>query len=83
MLETKAKEYDNDLDVIKKAIESRLKTNDVLNKKLAQLIDAAGGKEQDPLQIEVKQPNTFKIKISILNISSIDRFVTWKGQFTN
>lgn len=52
-MEGKAKEYDIDLNVIKKAIESKLKVNDQLNKKLAELVDAAGGTEQDPLQIEV------------------------------
>lgn len=52
-MEGKAKDYDNDLNVIKKTIESKLKVNDQLNKKLAELVDAAGGKEQDPLQIEV------------------------------
>lgn len=53
LLQGKAKEYDNDLNAIKKTIESKLKVNDQLNKKLAELVDAAGGKEQDPLQIEV------------------------------
>lgn len=49
----KALEYDNDLNVIKKAIELKLKVNDRLNKKCAELVNAAGGKEMDPLQIEV------------------------------
>lgn len=53
LLEGKALEYDNDLNVIKKAIELKLKVNDQLNKKCAELVDAAGGKEMDPLQIEV------------------------------
>lgn len=57
LLEGKAKEYDIDLNVIKKAIESKLKINDQLNKKLAELVDAAGGKEQDHLQIEVNIPH--------------------------
>lgn len=54
MLEQKAKEYDDDLNGIKKAIELKLKVNDRLNKQLAQLIEAAGGKEQDPLRFEVQ-----------------------------
>lgn len=53
VLEKKATEYDKDLNGIKKAIELKLKTNDQLNKKLAQLIEAAGGREQDPLHLEV------------------------------
>lgn len=52
--EQKAKDYDRDLQIIKRTIEEKLKLHDRLNKKLAKLIEAAGGSENDPLQLKVK-----------------------------
>lgn len=54
VLEQKAKDYDRDLQIIKRSIEEKLNLHDRLNKKLAQLIDAAGGSENDPLQLKVR-----------------------------
>lgn len=53
MLDAKATEYDKDLESIKLAIQTKFKLNDRLNKQLAQLVEAAGGKEDDPLHIKV------------------------------
>lgn len=54
LFEQKAKDYDKDLQFSKRAIEEKLKLHDRLNKQLAKLIDAAGGSEDDPLQVKVK-----------------------------
>lgn len=52
--EQKAKDYDKDLQMIKRAIEEKLKLHDRLNKQMAKLIEAAGGSENDPLQLKVR-----------------------------
>lgn len=55
ILEQKAKDYDRDLQIIKRAIEEKLKLHDRLNKQLAKLTEAAGGNEDDPLQRKVRK----------------------------
>lgn len=52
-MDGKATEYDKDLENIKSAIQIKFKLNDRLNKQLAQLVEAAGGKEDDPLHLKV------------------------------
>lgn len=65
ILEQKAKDYDRDLQIIKRAIEEKLKLHDRLNKQLAKLIEAAGGNEDDPLQRKVRNvKNQMSIKAS-------------------
>lgn len=54
VFEQKAKDYDRDLLIIKRAIEEKLKLHDRLNKQLAKLIEAADGDENDPLQRKVR-----------------------------
>lgn len=54
MFEQRAKDYDRDLQIIKRAIEEKLKLHDRLNKQMAKLIEAAGGNENDPLQLKVR-----------------------------
>lgn len=61
IFEQKARDYDRDLQIIKRAIEEKLKLHDRLNKQLAKLIEAAGGSENDPLQLKVRlQQQHFK-----------------------
>ena len=55
VFEQKAKDYDRDLQIIKRAIEEKLKLHDRLNKQLAKLIEAAGGNEDDPLHRKVRK----------------------------
>lgn len=55
ILEQKAKDYDRDLQTIKRAIEKKLKLHDRLNKQFAKLIEMAGGNEDDPLQRKVRK----------------------------
>lgn len=65
ILEQKAKDYERDLQIIKRAIEEKLKLHDRLNKQLAKLIEAAGGNEDDPLQRKVRNvKNQMSIKAS-------------------
>lgn len=52
-METRAEEYDKELIGIKKSIDLKLNLSDRLNKQLAKLIEAAGGKENDPLHLQV------------------------------
>lgn len=54
VFEQKAKDYDRDLQIIRRAIEEKLKLHDRLNKQLAKLIEAAGGSENDPIQLKVR-----------------------------
>lgn len=54
-MEGKANEYDTELNAVKKSIESMMREYDVLNKRLAQLIDAAGGTEKSPQELKVKR----------------------------
>lgn len=54
IFEQKVKDYDRDLQIIRRVIEEKLKLHDRLNKKLAKLIEAAGGSENDPLQLKVR-----------------------------
>lgn len=54
IFEQKAKDYDRDLQIIKRAIEEKLKLHDRLNKQLAKLIEMAGGNEDDPVQRKVR-----------------------------
>lgn len=58
IFEQKAKDYDRDLQIIKREIEEKLKLHDRLNTELAKLIEAAGGSEDDPLQVKVKKIET-------------------------
>lgn len=53
IFEQKARDYDRDLQIIKRAIEEKMKLHDRLNNELAKLIEAAGGNEDDPLQCKV------------------------------
>lgn len=57
LLDGKAREYDKDLENIKTAIQLKFKLSDRLNKQLNQLIEAAGGKENDPLHLKVNYPH--------------------------
>lgn len=52
-MEGKANEYDSDLSSVRKSIESMMREYDVLNKRLAQLIGAAGGTELSPHELKV------------------------------
>lgn len=52
-LEKKSRGYEDELNAIKKTIIIKLKAFDVMNKQLAQLIESAGGKEEDPTEIKV------------------------------
>lgn len=52
-MEGKANEYDSDLNAVRKSIESMMREYDVLNKRLAQLIEAAGGTEMSPHELKV------------------------------
>lgn len=52
-MEGQANEYDNELATVKKSIESMMREYDVLNKRLAQLIEAAGGKEKSPHELKI------------------------------
>lgn len=54
VFEKKAKDYDRDLQTIKRIIDEKLKLHDRLNKQLSKLIEAAGGSENDPLQLKVR-----------------------------
>lgn len=54
IFEQKAKDYDRDLQIIKRAIEEKLKLHDRLNNLLAKLIEMTGGNEDDPLQQKVR-----------------------------
>lgn len=54
-MEGKASEYDGELSTVKKSIESMMREYDVLNKKLAQLIEAAGGSEKSPHELRVNK----------------------------
>ena len=63
--EQKAKDYDTDLQIIKRSIEEKLKLHDRLNKQLAKLIEAAGGSEDDPLQRKVRKSNQKHIKFRV------------------
>lgn len=56
LLDTKANEYDKDLENIKSTIQVKFKLNDRLNKQLGQLVEAADGKEDDPLHLKVIFP---------------------------
>lgn len=71
MFEQKAKDYDRDLQIIKRTIEEKLKLHDRLNKQLAKLTEAAGGSENDPLQRKVRRnrtTNRIKVKSNQSNI---------------
>lgn len=59
LLDGKAREYEKDLENIKTAIQLKFTLNDRLNKQLSQLIEAAGGKENDPLHMKVKYSANF------------------------
>lgn len=56
IFEQKTKDYDRDLQIIKRAIEEKLKLHDRLNNLLAKLIEMTGGNEDDPLQRKVRIP---------------------------
>lgn len=62
IFEQKAKDYDKDLQIIKRTIEEKLKLHDRLNKELAKLIESAGGNEDDPLQCKVWTLQKYEIE---------------------
>lgn len=87
MLDGKATEYDKDLDNIKSAIQIKFKLNDRLNKQLAQLVEAAGGKEDDPLHLKASIHFTLLFRnflsfsqslFIFYNHSLLFRCVTWR-----
>lgn len=57
IVDGKANEYDGELIAVKKSIDSMMREYDVLNKRLAQLIDAAGGTEKSPHELRVRKSN--------------------------
>ncbi|XP_031617071.1 coiled-coil domain-containing protein 40 [Contarinia nasturtii] len=65
VFEQKAKNYDQDLQIIKRAIEEKLKLHDRLNKQLAKLIEAADGSENDPLQRKIKDFETTIVELEV------------------
>lgn len=54
-MEGRASEYDGELNTVKKSIDAMMREYDVLNKKLAQLIEAAGGSEKSPQELRVNK----------------------------
>lgn len=68
IFEQKSKDYSRDLQIIKRAIEEKLKLHDRLNKQLAKLIEMAGGNEDDPLQRKVKK-ETLKTNATLKHIN--------------
>lgn len=54
IVDGQADEYDNELNAVKKSLESMARQYDVLNKRLAKLIEAAGGEEKSPQELKVK-----------------------------
>lgn len=61
-MEGKANEYDSDLNAVRKSIESMMREYDELNKRLAQLIEAAGGTEKSPHELKVKWRSNGRIR---------------------
>lgn len=53
IVELKSKEYDKELEGIKKTIQSKLREFDGLNRRLGEMIAAAGGFEVDPTEGKV------------------------------
>lgn len=62
-LDAKANDYDRDLESVKSAIQVKFKLNDRLNKQLGQLVEAAGGKEDDPLHLKVTLYTLFSMSM--------------------
>lgn len=54
IVEIKSKEYDKELDSVMKTIQIKLREFEGLNRRLNQMIDAAGGAETDPTEGRVK-----------------------------
>lgn len=62
VVEQKSADYENELKTLRKTIDFKLKTFNVLNKQLSLLIEAAGGAEKDPIELKVRLSYETKLK---------------------